>query len=78
MSGQVSHIPHRRWSSRVANNSGGGHPELASFADEGSAFGIGEGKKQVPHPVQKANGVRNDKLNFFEGDQFVDLVAVLR
>ncbi|HET7106329.1 MAG TPA: DNA polymerase III subunit alpha [Candidatus Acidoferrum sp.] len=36
------------------------HPEPAISAGEGSAFRREQREQQVPHPVQKANGVRND------------------
>jgi hypothetical protein len=36
------------------------HPEPAPFAGEGSAFRTNRRKKQIPHPVQKPNGIRND------------------
>jgi len=36
------------------------HPERS----EGSAFRKSPRKKQIPHPVQKANGVRNDNCPF--------------
>jgi DNA polymerase III alpha subunit len=43
------------------------HPEPASSAGEGSAFRGEQREQQVPHPVQKANGVRNDiSRNFSE------------
>jgi hypothetical protein len=47
---------------RLRKNCRSGHPEPASFAGEESAFGKNPRKKQIPHPVQKANGVRNDTL----------------
>jgi hypothetical protein len=42
------------------------HPEPALFAGEGTAFRTAWKKKQIPHPVQKANGVRNDILLAYE------------
>jgi hypothetical protein len=41
------------------------HPEPASFAGEGSAVRKKTKEKQIPHPVQKPNGVRNDILTAF-------------
>ena len=37
------------------------HPERS----EGSAFRKRAGEKQIPRPIQKANGARNDKSGLF-------------
>jgi ApbE superfamily uncharacterized protein (UPF0280 family) len=41
------------------------HPEPAPFAGEGSAVRRSPGKKQIPHPVQNTNEVRNDIVASF-------------
>jgi hypothetical protein len=41
------------------------HPEPASFAGEGTAVRKEPRKKQIPNPVQKPNGVRNDTFSSF-------------
>ena len=41
------------------------HPEPVSFAGEGFAVVRKSMKKQIPHPVQKPNGVRNDIFSSF-------------
>jgi DNA polymerase III alpha subunit len=41
------------------------HPESAPSAGEGSAFREEQREQQIPNPVQKANGVRNDIFRNF-------------